>query len=47
VPLLEWAWRRQDGLTADREHLLMALADLDYIVIRAREERQRGLTQAG
>nr|CAD7195790.1 unnamed protein product [Timema douglasi] len=35
VPLLEQYWQRQDGQTANREHLLMALADLGSILIKA------------
>jgi hypothetical protein len=35
VPLLEQYWQRSDGQQADREHLLMALADLDAIYIKA------------
>lgn len=35
VPLLEQYWQRNDGKAADREHLLMALADLDAILIKA------------
>lgn len=29
------AWRRADGRDATREHLLMALADVDLFMIRA------------
>lgn len=29
------AWRRADGRDATREHLLMALADIDLFMIRA------------
>ena len=36
VPLVESEWQREDGGSADREHLLMALADLNYINIRAK-----------
>uniref|UniRef100_A0A8C5F0B5 Heparan sulfate proteoglycan 2 n=1 Tax=Gopherus evgoodei TaxID=1825980 RepID=A0A8C5F0B5_9SAUR len=35
VPFLERAWRRADGQDATREHLLMALADIDLFMIRA------------
>ncbi|KAK9869716.1 hypothetical protein WA026_003454 [Henosepilachna vigintioctopunctata] len=35
VPLLEQYWQRSDGQIADREHLLMALADLKAIYIKA------------
>ncbi|XP_056651603.1 basement membrane-specific heparan sulfate proteoglycan core protein isoform X5 [Monodelphis domestica] len=35
VPFREHAWRRADGQPATREHLLMALADIDVIMIRA------------
>ncbi|CAL1546871.1 unnamed protein product [Lymnaea stagnalis] len=35
VPFIETEWYRADGLRTTREHLLMALADLDYILIRA------------
>nr|CAD7589934.1 unnamed protein product [Timema genevievae] len=35
VPLLEQYWQRHDGQTANREHLLMALADLGSILIKA------------
>lgn len=35
VPLLEQYWQRIDGQTANREHLLMALAELDNILIKA------------
>lgn len=35
VPLLEQYWQRSDGQKADREHLLMALADLNAIYIKA------------
>jgi hypothetical protein len=35
VPLLEQYWQRSDGQQADREHLLMALADLDAVYIKA------------
>ena len=35
VPLYEQFWQRNDGQKADREHLLMALADLEAILIKA------------
>ncbi|KAJ6656843.1 hypothetical protein lerEdw1_003174 [Lerista edwardsae] len=35
VPFREQAWRRADGQNATREHLLMALADIDVLMIRA------------
>ncbi|KAF5283747.1 hypothetical protein FQR65_LT02641 [Abscondita terminalis] len=35
VPLLEQYWQRSDGQRAGREHLLMALADLKAILIKA------------
>ncbi|XP_067214248.1 basement membrane-specific heparan sulfate proteoglycan core protein isoform X9 [Linepithema humile] len=35
VPLLEQYWQRNDGTQADREHLLMALADVQAIRIKA------------
>ncbi|XP_024936745.1 basement membrane-specific heparan sulfate proteoglycan core protein [Cephus cinctus] len=35
VPLLEQYWQRNDGTQADREHLLMALADVREIRIKA------------
>nr|XP_056721446.1 basement membrane-specific heparan sulfate proteoglycan core protein [Euleptes europaea] len=35
VPFREQAWRRADGQNATREHLLMALADIDVFMIRA------------
>lgn len=35
VPLLEQYWQRHDGKPANREHLLMALADLKSILIKA------------
>ncbi|XP_017764583.1 PREDICTED: basement membrane-specific heparan sulfate proteoglycan core protein-like isoform X4 [Eufriesea mexicana] len=35
VPLLEQYWQRNDGTQADREHLLMALADIRAIMIKA------------
>ncbi|GCC31495.1 hypothetical protein chiPu_0009953 [Chiloscyllium punctatum] len=35
VPFKETAWRRADGQPATREHLLMALANIDVVMIRA------------
>ncbi|XP_040389437.1 basement membrane-specific heparan sulfate proteoglycan core protein isoform X14 [Cygnus olor] len=35
VPFREHAWHRADGRDATREHLLMALADIDVLMIRA------------
>ncbi|XP_012944719.1 basement membrane-specific heparan sulfate proteoglycan core protein [Aplysia californica] len=35
VPFIETEWMRVDGESATREHLLMALADLDFILVRA------------
>ncbi|XP_075762396.1 basement membrane-specific heparan sulfate proteoglycan core protein isoform X5 [Pelodiscus sinensis] len=35
VPFREHAWRRADGQEATREHLLMALADIDLLMVRA------------
>lgn len=35
VPLVEKYWQRSDGKQADRAHLLMALADLKAILIKA------------
>ncbi|XP_019884797.1 basement membrane-specific heparan sulfate proteoglycan core protein isoform X13 [Camponotus floridanus] len=35
IPLLEQYWQRNDGTQADREHLLMALADVRAIKIKA------------
>ncbi|XP_061235502.1 basement membrane-specific heparan sulfate proteoglycan core protein isoform X3 [Neopsephotus bourkii] len=35
VPIRERAWRRADGREATREHLLMALADVEVLMIRA------------
>ncbi|XP_066462350.1 basement membrane-specific heparan sulfate proteoglycan core protein isoform X4 [Eleutherodactylus coqui] len=35
VPFRESSWRRTDGQDATREHLLMALADIDVLMIRA------------
>uniref|UniRef100_A0A8C8S4U5 Basement membrane-specific heparan sulfate proteoglycan core protein n=1 Tax=Pelusios castaneus TaxID=367368 RepID=A0A8C8S4U5_9SAUR len=35
VPFRERAWRRRDGHEATREHLLMALTDIDLFMIRA------------
>ena len=35
IPINEQHWQREDGRPADREHLLMVLADLDSILIKA------------
>ena len=35
VPLYEHYWQRQDGHEVNREHLMMALADLEHIYIKA------------
>ena len=35
VPLLEDYWQREDGTKADRQSLLMALADVNAIRIKA------------
>jgi len=35
VKLLEQNWQRPDGLVANREHMLMALAGLKFIFIKA------------
>ncbi|XP_063001421.1 basement membrane-specific heparan sulfate proteoglycan core protein [Elgaria multicarinata webbii] len=40
VPFREQAWRRADGQNATREHLLMALADIDVFMIRASYSEQ-------
>ncbi|XP_014117185.1 PREDICTED: basement membrane-specific heparan sulfate proteoglycan core protein isoform X3 [Pseudopodoces humilis] len=40
VPVREGAWRRTDGRDATREHLLMALADVDLFMIRASYSEQ-------
>ncbi|CAN8198554.1 unnamed protein product [Coccothraustes coccothraustes] len=40
VPIREGAWRRADGHDATREHLLMALADVDLFMIRASYSEQ-------
>uniref|UniRef100_A0A8D2Q521 Heparan sulfate proteoglycan 2 n=1 Tax=Varanus komodoensis TaxID=61221 RepID=A0A8D2Q521_VARKO len=40
VPFREHAWRRADGQNATREHLLMALADIDVFMIRASYSEQ-------
>ena len=34
VPIYEQSWTRADGEQATREHLLMALADLDEVLIK-------------
>jgi hypothetical protein len=38
IPIHESQWKRDDGLPADREHLLMALADLTDILIEALDD---------
>lgn len=35
VPLLEEYWQREDGTKADRQYLLVALADVKAIRIKA------------
>ncbi|KAM3659714.1 LOW QUALITY PROTEIN: basement membrane-specific heparan sulfate proteoglycan core protein [Ammospiza maritima maritima] len=40
VPIREAAWRRADGHDATREHLLMALADVDLFMVRASYSEQ-------
>ncbi|XP_077116592.1 basement membrane-specific heparan sulfate proteoglycan core protein isoform X4 [Ranitomeya variabilis] len=35
VPFRESSWRRTDGQDATREHLLMALSDIDVLMVRA------------
>lgn len=35
VPIVETAWQRQDGESVNREHLLMALAQVSYIFVKA------------
>ena len=35
IVIKENEWQREDGRSADREHLLMVLADLDRILIKA------------
>ena len=35
VSITEQHWQREDGRQADREHLLMALADLEAILVKA------------
>ncbi|XP_059622285.1 basement membrane-specific heparan sulfate proteoglycan core protein isoform X2 [Phlebotomus argentipes] len=35
VPIIEQHWQRSDGKEVNREHLLMALADVSYIFIKA------------
>ncbi|KAK7494115.1 hypothetical protein BaRGS_00014588, partial [Batillaria attramentaria] len=47
IPFYETDWVRMDGEPANREHLLMALADLDFILIRAtytRDTAEAGLS---
>ena len=33
--LFQQYWQRLDGLQTTREHMLMALADLDYVMVKA------------
>ncbi|KAL3861185.1 hypothetical protein ACJMK2_007245 [Sinanodonta woodiana] len=50
VVFFEQNWYRVDGEVATREHLMMALADLDSILIRAsfdREQQDGGLRDVG
>lgn len=35
VPIIESYWQRQDGQPVNREHMLMALAQVSYIFVRA------------
>lgn len=35
VPILEQYWQRKDGAPVNREHMLMALADLEMVLIKA------------
>ena len=35
VPLVESSWQRHDSQPANREHVLMALARINYILIKA------------
>jgi hypothetical protein len=35
VPILEQYWQRHDGQSTNREHLIMALADVEAILIKA------------
>jgi hypothetical protein len=46
IKMHENSWMRSDGLVVDREHLLMALADVDFILIRATNSAERGTTEA-
>ena len=39
VQIHEDSWMRTDGLLINREHLLMALADVDFILIRATDTK--------
>ncbi|KAM6434636.1 basement membrane-specific heparan sulfate proteoglycan core protein isoform 6-T6 [Liasis olivaceus] len=45
VPFREQAWRRADGQNATRQHLLMALADIDLFMIRASYAEQPSETR--
>lgn len=35
VPFVESNWQRQDGQLANREHLMMALGNLDALLVKA------------
>ena len=41
IKIHEDFWTRTDGLLVGREHLLMALADVDFILIRASDNTKR------
>lgn len=41
VLIHESEWRRDDGMKSDREHLLMALADLSHMLIEALEDSRQ------
>ena len=43
--LLESSWVRQDGGRVDREHLLMALAAVEHVLVRA--NLAEGVEEAG
>ncbi len=51
VSIMEDQWVRADGQVVGREHLLMALADVDYILVLASEDSsatsKTGLGQSG
>ena len=40
IEIHEFSWMRGDGQVIGREHLLMALADVDYILIKATENSE-------